>query len=187
MEAIEPFIVRNYLLFFLLPFWVVIGALDWWCHRRAGIERMGPFEPMLHLLLLGLAGGPILMGLFLEINTPILTLMIACFLMHEAVGYADIRWATRHRGLAAFEQRVHDYMAAIPFAALSLVIVLYWREVALLLTEPIEALTQPIRLRASPLPGGIVGGILLLVFAGSILPFLEELARALRYRARTAH
>ena len=42
-----------------------------------------------------------------------------------------------------------------------------------------------IRFLAS-VPLGIVAGILLLVFLGNVLPFLEEFARALRHRARTA-
>jgi hypothetical protein len=186
MDAIEPFIVRNYLLFFLLPAWVVIGALDWWCHRRAGIERFGPYEPLLHLVLISLAGFPILLGLFLEINAPILVVMILCLLAHEAVGYVDVRWATHRRGIPPFEQRLHDYLAAVPFAALSLIIVLHWQELVLLVTQPVEALTQPIRLRTPPLPVGIVAGILLIVFVGNVLPFIEEFARALRHRARVA-
>ena len=186
MDAIEPFIVRNYLLFFLLPAWVVIGALDWWCHRRAGIERFGPFEPLLHLVLISLAGFPILIGLFLEINTPVVAAMMLCFLLHETVGYLDVRWAAQHRGIAPFEQRIHDYLAAVPLAALSLVVVLHWQELVLLATQPIEALTQPLRLRTPPLPSGIVAGILLLVFVGNVIPFLEEFARALRYRTRAA-
>jgi hypothetical protein len=186
MDAIEPFIVRNYLLFFLLPAWVVIGALDWWCHRRAGIEHFGPFEPLLHLLLISLAGGPILLGLFLEINTPVLAVMMLCFVVHETVGYIDVRWATQHRGIAPFEQRIHDYLAAVPLAALSLVVVLHWQELTLLVSQPIEALTQPVRFRTPPLPVGIVAGMLLLVFIGNVLPFLEEFARALRHRARAA-
>jgi hypothetical protein len=186
MDAIEPFILRNYLLFFLLPAWVVIGALDWWCHRRAGIERFGPYEPALHLVLISLAGAPILLGLFLEINAPILVVMIICFLAHEAVGYIDVRWATHHRSIPPFEQRLHDYLAAVPFAALSLVIVLHWRELAQLAAQPLEAITQPITLRTPPLPAGIVAGILVLVLVGNVIPFLEEFARALRHRARAA-
>lgn len=142
MDAIEPFIVRNYLLFFLLPAWVAVGALDWWTHRRAGIERYGLYEPMLHLVLLSLAGLPILLGLFLEINAAVLLVMILCFLAHEAFGYIDIRWASGTRGITPFEQRLHDYLAAIPFAALSLVVILHWQELASLMTAPIEALRQ---------------------------------------------
>jgi hypothetical protein len=186
MDAIEPFIVRNYLLFVLLPAWVVVGALDWWCHRRADIERFGPYEPMLHLVLISLAGFPVLLGLFLEINALILAVMILCLVAHEVVGYIDVRWATQRRGIPPFEQRLHDYLAAVPFAALSLVIVLHWPELVLLIAQPVDALTQPIRLRTPPLPPGMVAGILALVFVGNVLPFLEEFARALRHRARTA-
>jgi hypothetical protein len=186
MDAIEPFIVRNYLLFFLLPAWVVIGALDWWWHRRAGIERFGPYEPLLHLVLISLAGFPILLGLFLEIRAPVLVAMILSFLAHEVVGYIDVRWATHRRGIPPFEQRLHDYLAAVPFAALSLVVVLHWQELVLLASQPVEALTQPLRLRTPSLPVGIVAGILVLVFVCNVLPFLEEFARALRHRARTA-
>lgn len=187
MDAVEPFIVRNYLLFFLLPAWVVIGALDWWCHRRAGIERFGPYEPLLHLVLISLAGFPILLGLFLEISAPILVVMILCLVAHEAVGCIDVRWATHRRGIPPFEQRLHDYLAAVPFAALSLVIVLHWHELVLLVSQPIEALIQPLRLRTPPLPLGIVAGILILVLVGNVLPFLEEFARALRHRVRAVH
>lgn len=187
MDAVEPFIVRNYLLFFLLPAWVVIGALDWWCHRRAGIERFGPYEPLLHLVLISLAGFPILLGLFLEISGPILVVMILCLVAHEAVGCIDVRWATHRRGIPPFEQRLHDYLAAVPFAALSLVIVLHWHELVLLVSQPIEALIQPLRLRTPPLPLGIVAGILILVLVGNVLPFLEEFARALRHRVRAVH
>jgi hypothetical protein len=150
----------------------------------AGIERFGIYEPFLHLALLALAGVPILLGLFLEINAPVLLAMILGFLTHEAVGYIDVRWASRVRGIPPFEQRLHDYLAPVPFAALSLVIILYWQELVLLAQQPIETLRQPLRFRSPPLPPGIVGLILALVFVGNVLPFLEEFTRALRYRAR---
>ncbi|HEX4892172.1 MAG TPA: hypothetical protein VFV47_02720 [Hyphomicrobiaceae bacterium] len=182
MDAIEPFIVRNYLLFFLLPIWVVTGALDWWTHRRAGIERFGVREPALHLALLSLAGLPILLGLFLEINAVVVLAMTLCFLVHEAVGYIDIRWASGTRGILPFEQRLHDYLAAIPFAALGLVIVLHWPDVMALATAPIDALREPLELRESPLPIEVIAFILLLVLFGNVLPYLEEFARTLRYQ-----
>jgi hypothetical protein len=186
MDAIEPFILRNYLLFFVLPLWVVAGALDWWCHRRAGIERYGLYEPLLHLTLLSLAGLPILLGLFLTFNAPVLLVMIMCFLVHETVAYLDIGWATHQRGIRPMEQRVHDYLAAVPFAALSLDVLLHWEELVLLAQQPIEALRQPLQLRTPPLAPGIVGVILGLIFVGNIIPYLEELLRAWRYRLRAA-
>jgi hypothetical protein len=185
VDAIEPFIVRNYLLFFLLPAWVTVGALDWWAHRRAGIERFGVYEPLLHLVLLGLAGLPILLGLFLEINALLLLVMILSFLAHEAVSYIDVRWASAARGIPPFEQRLHDYLTAIPIAALSLIFVLHWQDLMLLATAPLEVLRQLPALRSPPLPIGIIVGILALVLVGNVLPYLEEFARALRHRAHS--
>jgi hypothetical protein len=186
MDAIEPFILRHYLLFFLLPVWIATGALDWWCHRQAGIERFGLYEPLLHLTLLSLAGLPILLGLFVEINALVLLAMILCFLVHEAVGYADIRWASHQRGIRPLEQRVHDYLTAVPFAALSLVLMLHWRELLSLIQDPLGALGTPLRLRIPALAPEIVWGILGLVLVGNVIPYLEELLRAVRHRARAA-
>lgn len=182
MDAVEPFVLRNYLLWFLLPAWVAAGALDWWCHRRAGIERFGLWEPLLHFALLGLAGLPILLGLFLEITAPVLLLMVLCFLLHEAVGYADVRWAAIRRGVTPLEQRVHDYLVAIPFAALSLAVVFRWQELTMLARDPAAALSQPLLVRSPPLAPGLVWAILALVLLGNLIPYLEELLRALRYR-----
>jgi hypothetical protein len=170
MDVIEPFIVRNYLLYFLLPTWIATGALDWWCHRRTGIERFGIYEPLLHLMLLSLAGLPILLGLFLQINAPVLLAMILCFLAHEVVGSVDIRWAASRRSISPLEQRVHDFMTAIPFAALSLVMVLHWQELALLATQPLEALHQPLRLRVPQIAPGLVWTVLGLVLVGNLMP-----------------
>ncbi len=64
-----------------------------------------------------------------------------------------------------------------------MIVVLHWQDLASLVTAPIEALRQPPAFRTMPLPAGIV---LALVFVGNVLPYLEELARALRYRAQAA-
>lgn len=184
MDGISAFVLRNYLLFFLLPAWNLVGALDWWCHRRAGIERYGIYEPMLHLVLLALAGAPLLLGLFLDINALILLLMILCFIAHEVVGSIDIAWADRNRNIRAFEQRVHDYMTAIPFSALTLVALLHSQDLLLLFREPLVALREPLQLREPPLSPGGIALVLALVVLCNGLPYLEEFARAVRYRSK---
>jgi hypothetical protein len=181
---IDAAILRDYLLLFLLPLWTMVGLADWACHRRAGIERFGLYEPVLHLVLIALAGAPILMGLFLDINAPVLLLMLLCFLAHEAVGYADIRWATARRGIPPLEQRLHDYLAAVPFAALGFVAVLKWRVIEGLLRDPGTALAAGLHLRPEPLPWPVVGAILALVTLLNILPYAEEFIRAARYVRR---
>jgi hypothetical protein len=185
MDGIDAFVLRDYLLFFLLPAWNIVGAVDWWCHRRAGIERFGPFEPMLHLILLSLAGLPMLLGLFLDINALVLLLMILCFVAHEIVGSIDIAWASHGRGIGPFEQRVHDFLTAIPCTALTLVVLFQWRDLIFLVQEPVAALSQPLQLRAPPLSPAAVTVILALVLLCNIVPYVEEFARAWRYRAGT--
>ena len=58
---------------------------------------------MLHLALLLLAGTPLLLGLLLDINSHVLLAMILCFIAHEVIGYIDIAWASRSRGLRPIE------------------------------------------------------------------------------------
>lgn len=186
MLPLDASVLRDYLLLFLIPLWTVIGLADWWCHRRAGIERFGVYEPALHLLLLLLAGAPILLGLFLDINAVVLLMMLLCFLAHEALGYADIAWASMHRGIAPIEQRLHDYLAAVPFAALSFVAVLNWPDIPAFLRDPGPALQQGLRLRTTPLPAGTVAVILALVTLFNVLPYGEEFLRALRHRRSAA-
>ena len=62
-------------------------------------RALRPYEPALHLVLISLAGAPILLGLFLEINAPFLVVMILGFLAHEAIGSIDLSWATHRRGV----------------------------------------------------------------------------------------
>ena len=173
--------IGQLLLYFVLPLWVLTGAADWLCHRRARIESTaGPFESMLHLLLLAEAGIPLLAGLLLEITGAVLALMIVCFVVHELTGYWDIRYATQHRGITPIEQRVHDYLAAIPFAALLLVMVAHWQSTLSLIGQaPFDA---GLRWKPLPLPIGYVIGIIVAVCLFNGLPYLEELWRGLRLR-----
>ena len=46
-------VTRNYLLFVVLPLWVLVATADYLCHRAAAIERSsGLRETALHFLLL---------------------------------------------------------------------------------------------------------------------------------------
>lgn len=175
--------VANLLLYLVLPLWVLTGAADWLCHRRARIEATaGPTESLLHLALLGEAGIPLLAGLLLEINGVVLAVMVFFFFLHEATGYLDIRYAQAHRGISPIEQRVHDYLTAIPFAALLLVMAAHWPATLSLVGQaPFDA---ALRWKDAPLPVGYVLGILGAVLLFNGLPYLEELWRGLRVKGR---
>jgi hypothetical protein len=176
-------VIPEVILLFLLPGWVILGLLDWVCHRRSRIDvHCGPWESMFHLLLLALAGAAILMGLLLELNEPVLCLMALCFALHETVAYLDVRFAHGRRDISPAEQRVHDFMTAVPVSALCLVAVLHWDAVSNLVLHPGSILTEPIQLKLTPLPPVQVIGILVVVLVGDLLPYFEEFVRGLRAR-----
>jgi hypothetical protein len=169
------------ILWFLLPAWILLGFLDWLCHRRSEIEvHCGPWESVLHLTLLALAGAAILMGLLLEINAPILCLVALCFVLHEVTVYVDIRYAHARRDLSPAEQRVHDFMTAVPVSVLCLIAILHWNTITSLVFQPSSILSEPIHLKSHPLPPAQVVGILVAVLLGNFLPYLEELLRGAR-------
>jgi hypothetical protein len=178
-------IIPKLILWCLLPAWIAAGFLDWICHRRSNIAaRCGPWESIFHILLLLEAGTAILLGLFFELNEPVLFVIFLCFLIHEATVYFDIRYAHVRREISPAEQRVHDFMTAIPVAVLSLVVVLKWGYVTNLVSQPSAIWTEPIRLKIQPLPPTQIAGILVVVLIGNALPYLEELLRGIHFVRR---
>ncbi|MGE4061863.1 MAG: hypothetical protein AB7E79_00705 [Rhodospirillaceae bacterium] len=110
----------------LLPAWIMFGLADWYFHRRSGIaQTSGWRESLLHLFLTGQAGFGVLLALFFDVTTLVAAILIIVYLAHELTTGADVTWATPRRNVVAHEQRVHDYLTAIPFAALFATIVVH--------------------------------------------------------------
>lgn len=176
-------VTHNYLLYVVLPLWLAAGFADWLCHRRARIEATsGAKESAIHLLMLAEAGGAVLLGLFFEINALILLLMTIAFAAHEVTAHWDLRYAFAHRRVTPTEQHVHDYLGAIPFMALSFVVVLHWEQVAALLGlgTPDFSLSW----KRAPLPLTYIATLLGVIAVIEVIPYLEELGRGLRFRSR---
>ena len=56
---------QRYLMYFIVPAWGLVGALDWLWHRQTKIETTsGPKESAMHLMMMAEAGLPVLAGLF---------------------------------------------------------------------------------------------------------------------------
>lgn len=82
-EADTRMATQQFLLYFIVPLWLAAGFADWLCHRKTKIEKTtGAKETLIHLLMLGEMGVPVLAGLFLEINAAVLALMIGAFFVH---------------------------------------------------------------------------------------------------------
>ncbi|MET9266615.1 hypothetical protein [Amycolatopsis sp. NPDC004079] len=84
----------RYLLYGILPAWLVPGLLDWWQHRRTRIEdTAGVRESLIHLLMMAEVGLPITLALLCEINPLVLTIMAATIAAHEATALWDVKTA----------------------------------------------------------------------------------------------
>lgn len=175
---------ENYLLFVVLPLWLISGLADWACHRASRIEATsGTKESLIHLLLLAEAAIPLLMALFLEINGLVIIVMLAAWILHELTSYWDVRYAYGKREVSAIEQRIHDYLGTVPFMALSFVVVLHWQQFLALFGAGPESLHLEVRLKEPPLPAGYIFGLLAAITVLDFVPFLEELCRTVRAKS----
>lgn len=177
-------VTRNYLLYLIMPLWVAVGLADWLCHRASNIaQTSGAKESVLHLTMMGEAGFAVLLGLFFEINSLVLVLMLIALILHEATAFWDVSYAHRRREVSPIEQRVHDYLGALPFMAFSFVLVLHWPEARKILIWDFLPGDWSLRWKEVPLPLAYIAMLLAAIAALNILPFVEELLRGLRQRA----
>lgn len=115
------------LLYLVVPLWLVAGFADWLCHRRSAIESTsGAPESVLHLLMLGEMGLPLLGALYLDVNALIFAILIVAFFAHEATAYADVRYAATRRHVSVFEQFVHSVLEMSPLAVILLLATRHW-------------------------------------------------------------
>jgi len=164
----------------LLPLWLVLGYLDWRHHRRTNIEfTSGLRESGLHLLLIGQAGIAVLAALFFEITALVLVIVLAAYVAHEITTGIDVAFAVPKREVLAGEQRVHDFMTAIPMALLMIVLVTNGGQFAALFGLGPETADFSLRWRENPLPTWYLAAWLMLSPLNALL-YLEEFLRCLK-------
>lgn len=180
-------ITRNYMLYFLLPLWLIPGFLDWMCHLRTRIEDTSGFkESAIHQLQMATVGLPVLMGLFLEINSLIILIMIGSFLMHELASLWDVSYAKELRKVSAFEQHLHGYLNVLPFMALSFVICLHFDQFRALLGLGGTVAGFDLVLKTPMLPTPYLVTLISLFVLLLVVPYTEELIRCARASRRRA-
>jgi len=124
-------ITQLYLMYVILPLWLLVGIADWLCHWKSHIETTSGIKESLIHLMLAEVGIPMLMGLFLEINGLVFLVVIVAWILHEATAHWDLRYALPRRAVTPTEQHVHNYLGAIPFMALSFILLLHWPQLPL--------------------------------------------------------
>jgi hypothetical protein len=171
-------ITRRFLMNVVLPVWLAAGIADWLCHRASSIETTtGPKESIIHLLMLTEAAVPVLCGMFLEITSPILALMIVAVLLHDATALWDVGYAVTMREVTPIEQHVHSFLEVVPVMAVAFVSVLHWPQLLALLGIGRDRPDWSIRWKRRPLPLRYTLGMLAAQVALEWLPYLEELGR----------
>jgi hypothetical protein len=182
-------LTRDVLLFGLIPTWIAAGVLDWWCHRRTRIEEnAGLLESLSHAAMLVQAGIPATLGLFLEVDPPLLALTYAATATHTATAYWDVAYATPRREIPPAEQHAHAFLEVLPMAGAALLTVLHPRQAQDLFRG--KGLRWRLRLKRRPLSPGYIAGLLSTLAVALGIPYTEELVRctraALRRRAERA-
>lgn len=176
--------VRFSMLYLLPPIWLASSLADWACHRYSRIEETaGVKESLIHFVMLGEMGLPVLAAAFLEITSPIFLLMISAFLVHEATVYCDLRLATSKREVTPTEQMVHSVMEMMPLVGMWLVTLLHEEELRALFGSARRSPDFSVRLKEQPLSVTYrVGLITALTLFGGV-PYVEELWRTARVAA----
>jgi hypothetical protein len=178
MEPLAP--VWQVLVYVVLPLWVLAGFGDYLCHRRSEIEHAnGAKESLLHWIMLGETGIPILVAVFFDVNALVMAFMILCLIAHEITGYGDLRLAMATRKVSALEQQIHSLLEVLPLTAMLLTFILHWKQAEALFGFGSQAARFDLVFKG--FPGWAVIGppaVAFLIFA--ILPYAEEFIRGLR-------
>jgi hypothetical protein len=174
-------VLRGMLMYFILPLWLAAGFADYLCHRAAQIEKTSGWkESLLHLLQFGEMAIPVLLALFFEITSAVILLMIIFLILHEVTTIVDVRYASTLREISPTEQHIHSVLEMLPLTGLLLVMALNWQAFASLFGFGTPDFS--FRLKSEQLPLPYIMTMLALTALLEFLPYVEELARGLRWK-----
>ena len=178
-------LVRNYLLYFILPLWLLVGLTDYFLHKRTRIEdNAGTKESLLHAAQLTEAGIPVLLGLSLDINALVILVMLVALVAHEFTAWWDVAYTHTRRYIGPFEQHMHSFLEVLPIMAISFVTVLYWDQFLALFGLGTQPARFEIRLKPDPVPTGYLVALFVAIALFVVLPYGEELWRCIRAARR---
>jgi len=177
--------LRDILMYFVVPVWLVAGFADWLCHRASHIATTaGPRESLIHLLMFAEVGIPLLGAIFFDVNALVILVMIVAFFAHEATALWDVTYASGHREVTPIEQHVHSFLELVPLMALVLMVSLHWDQFLALFGAGPQAARFELALRSEPLPRTYVVALFTAIAVFELLPYLEELWRGIKATRR---
>ncbi|MGI5192444.1 diguanylate cyclase [Streptomyces sp. CA-288835] len=172
---------RRFLLYGVLPLWVVPAVADWWMHRRTRIEHTsGTKESAVHALMMTEAGIPVAMGLLARINPLVLSVMGGAAAAHTATALYDVTLATHKREVRPIEQHIHSFLEVLPLAGLAFIGCLHADQVRATLRGGPGRDDWKLLPKERPLSAPYLLGLGAVIGAGVALPYAEELRRCVR-------
>ncbi len=130
-----PVLVFNLVLYGCLPLWLIMGLMDYICHRRSKIEETSGLKESLYHAVMGVQiGVPIFLGLYFKINVLILLLMLAALVFHVWVAHCDVHYARSSREISMLELHVHSFLETLPFFTVALLVCINWEAFVDLIT-----------------------------------------------------
>jgi hypothetical protein len=173
----------RYVLFVMLPLWIVPGVLDWYWHKSTDIEHTaGIEESIIHSLMMTQVGVPIFAGLLFEVNPLLLTTMFGALVVHSATAIWDVAYAVNHREVKTREQHTHSFLEILPLMAVSFMVCLHGPATHRLLTGQTRADDWKLRWKRPRLPFGYLAAMAGVIAVGIALPYGNELWRCWRAR-----
>jgi len=171
------------LMYFVLPVWFIAGFADWICHRATSIETTsGVKESAIHALMFVEVGLILLPGLFLEINSLVIALAIAIFVIHEATALWDISYAVSERHVSPYEQMVHSFLEIVPLMAIGSVVALHWGQFLATFGYGPDVAGLALEWKHQPLPSWYLSTVMEAILVFEFIPYAEELLRCWRAR-----
>jgi uncharacterized protein YqgC (DUF456 family) len=182
----ENVLLFNFVLYGCLPLWLVMGCLDYYCHRKSGIEKTSGLKESLYHAVMGIQIGiPVFLGLYFEINTLLFIVMFLVLVFHEWVAHHDVAYAMKTRKISMFETHVHSFLEVIPFVIVALIVLMNWSNFVDFVTFN-WAGHCALQFKKHPLDLHYITGYVALMLIADVVPYMEEFWRCFRHRSHVA-
>jgi uncharacterized protein YqgC (DUF456 family) len=169
-----------FVLYGCLPLWLIMGFVDYYCHRRSDIEKTSGLRETLYHAVMGVQIGiPIFLGLYFEINALLFVVMFLVLIFHEWVAHHDVAYAMKTRKISMLEIHVHSFLEVIPFVIVALIVFINWPNFVDFITLN-WAGHCGLELKRHPLDLHYITGYVVLMLVADVAPYMEEFLRCWR-------
>lgn len=172
----------NFVMFVCLPLWLIMGFIDWYCHKKSKIEETSGWQESVYHAIMGVQVGiPIFLGLYFEINVLQFIIMFMVLIFHEVVAHMDVHYALHKREISILETHVHSFLECLPFVIVALIVFINWSAFVDFISFN-WAGNMSLIFKKRPLDSGYITGYFFTLIILDVIPFIEEFIRCYRFQ-----